>query len=286
MALERSLLFVPGSDPGAVEAAQDTVADAVVVDFEDTVAPGDKDAARDATLSALADWPGPARVGVRINGLDTDRGIADVEAVLAADRHPDFLVIPDVRGPDELRVVDEAADEHGSNVGLLPLIEQVDAVFAVRGIAHATPRISGLSFAAIDFQMNMGMSVLGESDVSLPRYLVSMAASSAGVPAFDKPLLSVDDAEALRREAAEAKRLGYDGKLAVDAEQAGVINEAFTPSREEIEEARRVIGAFEAADGGLVEVDGTVVDKPVIEQLRGVLARAERAGVDVGDPED
>lgn len=268
----RSLLFVPGSDAESVAAAESAGADAVVIDLEDGVAPADKDAARVRAIDALANWSADVPVGVRVNGIDTTRGIADIRAVVAADTHPAFLAVPDVRGPGDLTLVAEALD--GTDIDLLPLIERPSAVFAVHDIAHVTPRVFGLLFAAIDLQRNLGMSVLGESDLSVPRALVSMAASAAGLLAFDKPLL-VDDEDRLAREVERARELGYDGKLAVTPEQAARINEVFTPSEAELDEARRIIESFEAADTGLVKVNGTFVDKPVIDQLRDRIALAD-----------
>jgi citrate lyase beta subunit len=215
-------------------------------------------------------------MGIRINGVDTNRGIADVEQILQAEIEPAFLVIPDVRGISDLRIVADHLDDANAGIELLPLIEQPSAVFDVQAIAHG-PRIYGLLFAAIDFQMNMGMSVIGESDITLPRYLVAMAASSAGVPALDKPLMVVDDEPALRAETQAAKTMGYDGKLAVNTDHAAVINDVFTPSAEEVAEAQEIINEFESADEGLVPVDGLVVDKPVVDQLRDLVARAEAA---------
>jgi citrate lyase beta subunit len=276
MSLRRSLLFVPGSNRAAIENASESIADIVVIDLEDAVSMENKDEARETTLAALEHWDSEMPLGIRINGVDTSRGIADLERILEASEEPAFLVLPDVRGISELRIVASRLDEADSDIELLPLIEQPSAVFEVHEIANG-PRVYGLLFAAIDFQMNMGMSVLGDSDISLPRYLVSMAASSAGIPAFDTPLLVVDDEGLLRTETAEAKVLGYDGKLAVNTQQAAVINDVLTPSEEEVAEAQAVIDEFEAAEEGLVDVGGTLVDKPVIDQLRDLIERAEIA---------
>lgn len=276
MSLRRSLLFVPGSDRAAIQNASESAADVVVVDLEDAVSIGNKDEARDITLKVLESWDSEMPLGIRVNGLDTNRGIADIERIFEASTEPTFLVLPDVRGIGDLRIVADRLDKVDSDIELLPLIEQPSAVFDVHEIANG-PRVYGLLFAAIDFQMNMGMSVLGNSDISIPRYLVSMAASSAGVHAFDKPLLVVDDEELLRTETTEAKVLGYDGKLAVNTQQAAVINDVLTPSEGEVADARAIIDEFGASDEGLVDIGGTLIDKPVIDQLRDLIERAETA---------
>jgi citrate lyase beta subunit len=274
MDLYRSVLFVPGSKPERIDAADSPAADAVVVDLEDGVAPEHKDVARENAIDAVEAWRSDTPLGVRVNGVDTARGVADVDALVAADAHPGFVAVPDVRGPSEVQVVAEAVG--GTAIELLPLIERPSAVFRVAEIARS-PRVFGLLFAAIDLQTRMGMSVLGESELSVPRSLVSMAASAADAVAIDKPLLA-DDPDRLAAECSQALALGYDGKLAVTPAQATAINDAFSPSEAELAEARRIIEAFEADGAGLVDVDGTFVDKPVVDQLRDLLARGEAAG--------
>lgn len=279
MALQRSYLFVAGSDPAAIADAQDSVADAVIVDLEDTVAPAAKERARSDTIEAVAEWSrSDQSVGVRVNGLDTTYGMADVEAVATADRRPEFVVVPDVRGPDELEIISSVFDNYGAETEILPLVETPSAVFAAQEIANVNERICGMGFAAIDFQKNMDVPILDDTDLSVPRYLISLAAHSAGVPAIDKPTLrDVDDTDRLRTEAAEAIAVGYGGKFVMNDEQASVVNDAFVPSQSEVERAERFVDAFDSQDEGLVTIDGVAVDKPVVSQLRDVLARAGRA---------
>jgi citrate lyase beta subunit len=275
----RSLLFVPGIDGEAIRSALDAAADAVVIDNEDGVAPGHKDEARETTAAALSERKSGTgteqAVGVRINGVDTARGVEDVEVFVDLDAEPDFLVLPDVNGSGDIRLVADVLEEMGSNAGLLPLIEKPSAMFDVHDIARATERIYGLNFAAIDFQKNVGIPILEGVDLTVPRLLVSMAASSASALAFDKPnLAAVNDPERTRSEAEAAKELGYDGKLAMSVEQAEIINDVFTPSEAEVKRASRIVEAFRDADAGLVTIDGVAVDRPVVEQLESVLERA------------
>lgn len=279
MTLTRSLLFVPGVDEGAIRRGLESSADVVVIDNEDSVAPAHKDEARETTIEVLTDVGTDTErdqtVGVRVNGVDTARGIEDVEVFAGLDAEPDFLALPDVNGSGDIRLVTDVLDELGSDAELLPLIEKPSAMFDVHAIARATERVYGLNFAAIDFQKNVGIPILDDTDLTVPRLLVSTAASSANVLAFDKPnLAAVDDPNRTRSEAEAARALGYDGKLAMSVEQAEVINDAFTPSEAEVERARRIVERFRDADAGLVTVDGTAVDKPVVDQLESVLERA------------
>lgn len=148
----RSLLFVPGSDGDAIGRALESNADVVVIDNEDGVAPGHKDEARETTAAALSErgGAGPERpVGVRVNGVDTARGIEDVEFFAGLDAGPDFLALPDVNGSGDVRLVSEVLDGIGSDAGLLPLIEKPSAMFDVDAVARATERVYGLNFAAV-----------------------------------------------------------------------------------------------------------------------------------------
>ncbi|MFC6613621.1 HpcH/HpaI aldolase/citrate lyase family protein [Halopenitus salinus] len=287
MSLERSYMFVPGTDPEAIADALGSVADVVIVDLEDTVRQGAKADARESVLDLIesgssgdvADGP---RLTVRVNGLDTEHGVADVRAIAAADHPPELVFVPDVRGPTEVRIVDDILADHGADVGIVPLLEQPDAFFEARSIARSTDRVRGLLFAAIDFQMNVGMSILDETDLSVPRSVLSMAAGAAGISAIDKPnLAAVHDRDRTRSEARAAKAVGYDGKAAMSDEQAAVINDVFTPSREEVDRAKRFVDAFEAREKGVAVIDGVAIDKPVVDQLRDTLERARSAGMDV-----
>jgi len=202
----RSVLFVPGSKPERIDAAESSAADAVVVDLEDGVAPEHKDVARENAIDAVEAWRSDTPLGVRVNGVDTAWGVADVDALVTADAYPGFVAVPDVRGPSEVQVVAEAVG--GTAIELLPLIERPSAVFRVAEIARS-PRVFGLLFAAIDLQIRMGMSVLGESELSVPRSLVSMAASAADA-------VAIDTAEGLT-----VTREFYGGKTEGDVEVAG-----------------------------------------------------------------
>lgn len=282
MRLERSYMFVPGTDRERAVDALESVADVVILDLEDTVDAGSKQRARRQVQDTLADVGDvDARRAVRVNGLDTEHGIDDVRAVATADVVPDLLLVPDVRDASEVGIVDEVLDDYGVDAGIHPLIEKPSALFDAQNVAAVSERIHGLMFAAIDFQANMGIPILDETDFSVPRFLLSMAANGAGVRAVDKPnLAAVDDPERTRSEARAARAVGFDGKAAMTTDQAAIINDVFTPSEEELERAERFIDAFEAADGGLATIDGVAVDRPVVEQLRETVERARQAGPD------
>ena len=274
MSHERSILFVPGSDAEAVDAARSSDADGLILDLEDTVSPANKAAAREVTLDALSTWssddPTPF---VRVNGLDTTEGVADLEAVVGADAAPEAVFLPDVRGPTDVRIVADRLDDAGSDLGVVPIVERPDALFAVDAIA-AADRTSALAFGSVDFRLNAGMSILDDDvDVTIPKYLVSMAASAAGVRAFDTVYLDRSDPDGLREAAREARAMGFDAKMAIHEDQLDPIAESFAPSEAERDRAHRLVEQFEATDEGVVYFEGTFVDKPVVDQQRELLER-------------
>jgi len=282
-ASDRSYVFVPGNDRDAVATARGTDADALILDLEDGVGTEGKADARRVTRAVLADADeGDATHIVRINGLETEWGAADLDALIDAERPPDAVMLPNVRGAADVeRVADRLANVEAVG-GVVPLIERPEAVFAAEAIATASPGVVAVAFGHGDFEYHLGtLAAAAETDLSLPRMRVSMAASIAGVPAIDTPHVARDDIEGLRRSATEAKRLGFDGKMTFLHDQIGAINETFSPSPEAVEQSRRVVAAFEATDDeeGVSYVDGEFVDKPVVDAHRERLDRAEKRGM-------
>ena len=290
-----SHLIVPGlresdmTDPvKSIEDAARADSSGIVVDLEDGVAPAMKERARERTVEALAEWGETDRpVSVRMNGLETPHAFEDLAALHAAPSPPSAVVVPDVRGAADVRIVEAVLDAVDSPIGIVPLVERPGAVFDARAIAEASPRVAALAFGSVDFRRSLGMPTLDAgADVDLPRYVVSMAASAAGVPALDTVYLHREDLDGLRAETRRVRAMGFDGKFATGVEQVPVIEEAFTPSPEEVAHAERVVRAFREAgdDVGLIAVDGTTVDKPVVDEQTSLLARAKAAGLEV-DPD-
>lgn len=287
-----SYLIVPGlresdiEDPvKTVEDAGRTDASATVIDLEDGVGPSMKDRARETTVEVLAEWDGDNRpVCVRMNGLETPYAFDDLVALDGAPSPPDAVVVPDIRGAMDVQVVEMFLDAVDSPIDIIPLVERPSAVFDAKAIANASPRVAAVAFGSVDFRRYLGMPTLdGKADVHLPRYVVSMAASAAGVPALDTVYLNREDFEGLRSETRHVRGMGFEGKFATGVEQVPVIEEAFTPSQEEVARAEQIVKAFREAgdDVGLIAVDGTTVDKPVVDEQLSLLARARAAGLDV-----
>lgn len=266
----RSILFVPGDRPDRYGKALAAGADAVCIDLEDAVAPGHKTGARASVARFLADrpTPSPAAVIVRVNDPDTGRGGRDAGAL--RDHPPDAVMVPKVTTAEGVR---RACRLVGDGMPLLPIVETALGLENAVHIGAASPAVATLIFGGFDLSAELGAEPDWES-LLYARSRVVHAAALSGLDAIDMPSRDLRGMAGLRDEAARARRLGYNGKVAIHPAQIAAIHEVFTPSRDEIRQARRIVEADRAAGGGAVALDGRMVDRPVVEAARRVLARA------------
>ncbi len=273
----RSLIFTNGMRPEMYAKALKSGADMVCVDLEDAIAPEHKDQAREYTLPLFSgDETGDSveRL-VRINSLRTAEGLADLLAVLAARTPPPALMLPKIKSPDEIRRLEELLDGRHSAIRFHVIIETNQGLEACHEIARSSARIDSLLFGAFD--MAADLRVEAEWDTLLyARSRVVHAAAAAGLDLIDAPSLDLDDEAGLDAAAASAAALGMTGKAAIHPRQIPVINRRFSPTAEAIARARRAVAAFEAGDGGLVVVDGKLIEKPVLRAMYRTLAIADR----------
>jgi citrate lyase subunit beta/citryl-CoA lyase len=274
----RSVLFSPGDQPEKLRKAARTAADVVVFDLEDAVTPDRTAAARDAVHGVVSDpeFDPDAEVCVRVN--PGAAAAADVRTVLDGDVRVDAVMAPKVTGPGDVdRLADLTADA-GRRRPVLALVEGAAGVFAAPAVARADAT-DALAFGAEDLAAELGATRTREgTEVLYARERVVLAAAAAGVDALDTVFTDVRDDEGLREDVEFAAGLGYDGKLLVHPAQVPVTNDAFTPPPERVEWARRVLDARDERDGeGVFEVDGRMIDAPLLAQAETVL---DRAGLD------
>ncbi|MCZ6664497.1 MAG: CoA ester lyase [Gammaproteobacteria bacterium] len=273
----RSFIFTPGLNPKMFPKALGSGADIVCVELEDGIAPKDKDEARAKGL-ALFERPqaddGVERI-VRINCLRTGFGVADVQAVLAADNPPPALMLPKVISPDEVQWLDDLLGERGHTTRLHIIIETNAGLEAAHAIAGCSPRIEALFFGGVDMAAELRCKNQWEP-LLYARSRVVHAAASAGIDAIDVPYLDLDDLAGMEREAELALNLGFSGKGAIHPKQIPVLNGVFTPDEAAIAHAKKILKAFAEADTGLVVVDGKLIEKPVLREMRRILAVADR----------
>ena len=285
----RNPIFVPGNRRSMLEKATGFATDAVVADLEDSVPMAEKPAARVLVadmIPALA--KSGQRVIVRVNSLDTGLTEDDIAAVA----QPDVFAISvgKITSPEDIkeysRLLDAAEAKAGLPAGqtlLIPWIETAAGVLHAYDIAQASDRVVAITFGAEDYTRDVGIrrTASGE-EVLFPRSLVALAAHAAGVTPLDTPYVNFRDPEGLESDIAEAARLGYKGKFAIHPAQLEPIRRLFGPQPDEIEYAHRVMAAWDAAsaDGrGSLDLDGAMVDVPVVERARNTLAEAAELGL-------
>ena len=273
----RSFIFTPGLRPDMYPKALASGADIVCVELEDGIAPKDKAEARKNAL-ALFEAPqaedGVERI-VRINSMRERFGIEDVASVLATDTPPPALMMPKVRTPDEVAQLDTLLTEAGHATRLHVIIETNTGLEAAYDIAHCSNRIDAMFFGGVDMAAELRCKNAWQP-LLYARSRVVHAAASAGLDAIDVPHLDLEDPDGMRVAAEQARDLGFAGKGAVHPKQIPALNGVFTPSEDQIARARRVTAEFEAADTGLVVIDGKLIEKPVLRDMYRIIAIADR----------
>jgi len=258
----QSLLFVPGNRPERFAKALASGADLVTIDLEDAVGPADKNAARDAAIAAI----GPPNLGIRVNGLRTVQGLADVVAIAAAPALPPFVMIPMVEHATEIGIVHAALP----GVALLPLIETVKGLRHADAIA-AAPGIGGVMLGGADFAGELGVSMSWDA-LYAARAQIVMACAAAGVPSIDAPWLDLDDLNGLAAEAVRIKAMGFSARTIVHPKHVAVLHQVMRPTPEELDEAREAQVAYAAAGQSAVRFKGKMLEAPVMARYTRILA--------------
>ena len=298
--LRRCCLSVPGSREDMLEKARQLEIDQIVIDWEDAVAPDQKQRAREVTLAALADPWEASSVSVRINGLETPHCLNDVLAITQKrsdhGQAVESVVLPKTASTSQIHFVSTLLDQLSvdddpmapSNIEAL--IEDANGMINAHAIALASPRLESLIFGMGDFAAAQGIqtTVIGdqsgyEADLwHYPRYRLIMAARAANIAAIDGPFASFKDMDGLNRDCSVARLMGMNGKWAIHPGQAETIAEHFTPLQSQVDQARKQKKAFEKAleqGQGAVAVDGAMVDQASINLLEPLLADAELLGM-------
>ena len=288
----RSLLFVPGDSERKLEKGLGSGADVLIVDLEDSVAPARKAAARAIAaefLTARAGEPDP-KLYVRVNDFSTGLTDEDLAAVVKAGPHG--IMLPKSAGGADverlsakLRVHEAEAGLQDGAIRILPIITETAAgLLAAASYSAALSRLAGVTWGAEDLSADVGARSARDetgryTDVfRLARAMTVLAAAKAETAAIDTVFVDFRDMEALRRECLDAERDGFTGKMAIHPAQVPVLNEAFTPSREAIAEARAISEAFAGAgDVGVVGIDGKMYDRPHLRRAERLLARVVAA---------
>lgn len=297
--LFRSWMFVPGNKERMVEKALALPVDAIIFDLEDGVALTEKENAR-ARIAATLDMAAERRktdpaytipvLYVRINAVGSDLMVEDLKSLVRAGLNG--LVVPKVETVEQVRIVERELSREerahkvpGESTRLLIAIESPIGLFTAYEIAKSSPRIIGLQFGSEDFsrEMNLPFRREGEAmDLLYARSAFATACAAARVQAVDGVWVDINDRDGLRRFALQARRLGMSGMSLIHPSQIEDANAAFSPAKEEVDYARDVLAAFDAASKagqGAVAFRGQMLDSPVVDRARQTMALAKTLGI-------
>jgi len=284
--MNRSFLFVPADSERKLKKAGSAGADSLILDLEDAVTPAARPEAR---VMASEYLQGKQNIWVRINPIDTKDSVADLDVVMPA--MPAGIVLPKPRSAADVMTlsarIDKLESQHDIPAGQTKVIalctEQPEALLTLQSYIGATPRLAALSWGAEDLSAAVGASTNRDAKgdwlplYEMARSLCLVTAAAAEIAAIDTVYTDFRDHDGLLRYAANARRDGFAGMLAIHPGQVNAINRAFTPTAAEVEHAQRVIALFDENPGaGTIGMDGKMIDRPHLVQAKRVLRLAEQ----------
>lgn len=281
------MLFMPGNNPGMLVSADNLEADAIIYDLEDAVSTSQKDAARDLVANALRTLSYKnSIVTVRINPTDSPYWKDDLRAIIPAG--PDGLVIPKSNKDTAKEVfdfIDAFTKEKNieNNLRYYMLVESARGILELEDIVKQSDKIEGLLLGAEDYTVDMQVKrTEGSAEIAFARYRIATVAKAYGLNAIDTPYTDIDNKEGLKKDTDFVKTIGFNGRLIVGPRQVFAVNEMFSPSQVEIEDAKIIVSQAEEAERkglGVFSFRGKMVDKPVITRSSNLLKSAKEWGL-------
>lgn len=284
MQLRRSMLFVPGNNPGMIRDAHIYGSDSIMFDLEDSVSVLEKDTARFLVYSALTTLHyGKKELVVRINDLNSKLGIDDLEAIVRAQPH--VIRLPKTENANDViqceKEIERIEREAGIEVGktrMMAAIESAEGVLNAKEIAFSSKRLIGIALGAEDYVTSLKTTRSPEGiELLFARSMIVNAARAAGIMALDTVYSDVNNEEGFRREAELIKKLGFDGKSVINPRQIPPLHDVFTPSEKDLQKAYAIMDAIEEAKrrgSGVIALNGKMIDKPVVERAKYMIERA------------
>ena len=275
--VRRSFIFTPGLKPEMFPKAIASGADMVCIELEDGIAIKDKNVARKNTIEALKNLEVKSGVElvVRVNCQRTKFGLLDLEAFISSKLPVKALMLPKVKTPDEITFIDDLLTDSGLDTDLHVIMETNEALESIYEIAHASKRIVALYFGGVD--MAAELRVPNEyKNLIYARSKLVHAGASVGVDVIDVPYLDLDDMDGMKKESVLVRDLGFTGKGSIHPKQINILNEIFTPSKEEIMKAKKIVDQFNESNTGLVVIDGKLIEKPVLREMQRKILIAEK----------
>jgi citrate lyase beta subunit len=284
----RALLYMPGDDRRKIEKSITLSVDSICMDMEDGVAITRKIDARAIIAQAMKELDfGKSECCIRINSIGS--GLESYDLVAALATNPDTIVVPKIESADQVRWVSDHIESYElssgrqlGSVSLLVGVETAKGIVNLRKIAEADRRLEAIIFGAEDYAASIGARRTKEAiEVLYARQAVVTACMANDLQAIDMVYIDFRDQAGLRLEAEQGAGWGFSGKQVIHPNQVPVVQEAFTPSTEEIDYAKRVVETFDASQRegrGAYALDGKMIDMPLLKNARKVLDRAKAAG--------
>ena len=284
----RALLYMPGDDRRKIEKAPTLGVDSICMDMEDGVAANKKAEARAVIALAMKELDfGNSERCIRINSIGS--GIEKRDLVAALATNPDAIVVPKIESADQVKWVSEHIEGYelssNLNIGAIRLligVETARGILNLKEIAEADKRLEAIIFGAEDYAASVGATRTKEAtEVLYARSAVVTACAANDLQAIDMVYIDFKDSEGLRLEAEQGAGLGFSGKQVIHPNQVSVAQDAFTPSAEAIEYAKRIVESFESSQKegkGAYALDGKMIDMPLLKNAQKVLDRARAAG--------
>lgn len=287
--LRRTMMFVPGNNPGMIKDAYIYNCDSIMFDLEDSVSITEKDAARALVYHALKtiDY-GEKELVVRVNALDTPIGIADLEAMVRAEvdviRLPKTETVEDIYFCDqEITRIEKTIGKEVGSTHMMAAIESAEGVLNAPAIAKGSKRLIGIALGAEDYVTNLKTNRSAEGiELLFARSMILQAARSAGIAALDTVYSDVNNEEGFKAEVRLIKQLGFDGKSIINPRQIAPVIEIYTPTQKEIDKSLAIMEAIKEANAkgsGVIALNGKMIDRPIVLRAERVIALAKAARV-------
>ena len=277
ISVRRSFIFTPGLNPDMFPKAIASGADMVCIELEDGIAIKDKDEARKNTIGALKtlEVKSGVELVVRVNCQRTKFGLLDLEAFISSKLKVKAIMLPKVKTPDEIKFIDDLLTDCNLDTDLHVIMETNEALQNIYEIAHSSKRIVALYFGGVDMAAELRVPNSYENLLYARSKLVH-AGASVVIDVIYVPYLDLEDMDGMKKEAELVRDLGFTGKGSIHPKQINVLNEIFTPSKEEISKAKKIVDQFSESDTGLVVIDGKLIEKPVLREMQRKILIADK----------
>ncbi|MEN6383790.1 MAG: aldolase/citrate lyase family protein [Phycisphaerales bacterium] len=288
MKLRRTMLFVPGNDPGKLLNAGVYHPDSIIFDLEDAVSINEKDAARDLVKNAIKYNEYPCEVGVRVNHISTPFGYDDLEEILKV--CPDFIRLPKSEAEEDIvavdKIISQAEQKYGYEPGKIKMVLTIETAKGILNsykLAIASKRVVAIGMGAEDLAADLKATrSKGGQEINFARSQLLLSARAAGVQAIDNVFADVSDIEGFTADVQMGKQLGFDGKSVIHPKHVALVHQIYSPAENEIVKAQKILLAYQEAlanKSGVIALDGKMIDAPIVDRAERVLRYAQAMGI-------